>query len=109
MSPVPIPLALGRAASSRAAMHPATGLAGDRWATGMARRIVSERRIGPAYGVVSRFSLPPGLVHSTDDGLPAFVNVRMLNDKARVGGHMMQGSVCGHKMRERWRYPLAET
>ena len=74
----------------------------------MARRIVSERRIGRVWGCLSFFATPR-LVHSTHDGLPAFVNVHMLNDKARVGGHMMQGSVCGHKMRERWRYPLAET
>ncbi len=47
----------------------------------MARRIGSERRIDRAWGCLS-FLPTPRMVHSTNDGLPAFVNVHMLNDNA---------------------------
>jgi hypothetical protein len=40
MSPVPIPLAFGRAAPARAAVHPATGLAGDLWRAAPVRATV---------------------------------------------------------------------
>jgi hypothetical protein len=59
MSPVPIPLSLGRAASGGAAMHSATALSSDlgraawRACSGSSAALV-------AHGVVFHFSLPPG-------------------------------------------------
>jgi hypothetical protein len=59
MSPVPIPLALGRAASGRAAVHSATALSSDlaraAWRAGSGSGAAFA-----SHGVVSHFSLPPG-------------------------------------------------
>jgi hypothetical protein len=59
VSPIPIPFALGRATSGRAAVHPATALSSDlgraAWRAGSASGAAFA-----AHGVVSHFSLPPG-------------------------------------------------
>ena len=59
MSPIPIPLDLGCAAASRAAMHPATAfsrhLGRSAWRAGSCQSTALV-----AHGVVSHFSLPPG-------------------------------------------------
>ena len=59
MSPVPIPLGLWRAASGRAAVHPATALSSDlgraAWRAGSGSGAAFA-----SHGVVSHFSLPPG-------------------------------------------------
>ena len=59
MSPIPIPLALGCAAAGRAAMHPATGLAGDLERTA-GRTGTGSRAAVSAHGVVFHFPPPPG-------------------------------------------------
>jgi hypothetical protein len=59
VSPIPIALALGRAAAGRAAMHPATPFSSDHgraaWPAGSGSGAAFA-----AHGVVSHFSLPPG-------------------------------------------------
>src|SRR5947209_5509358 len=76
MSPIPIPLALGCPAASRAAMHSATALASDlgraAWRAGSGSGAAFA-----AHGVVSHFSLPPRLAHGAHDGLAAFVDVNV--------------------------------
>ena len=59
MSPIPIPLALGRAAAGRAAVHPATALSSDLGRAAWRTRSGSSTT-AVAHGVVSHFSLPPG-------------------------------------------------
>jgi hypothetical protein len=59
VSPISIPLALGRAASGRAAMHSATALSRDLWGSAWRARSGSSAAL-VAQGVVSHFSLPPG-------------------------------------------------
>jgi len=49
------------------------------WALGMARRIVSEHRIGCAWGCLSFFATPR-MIHRADDGFPSFVHVHMMHD-----------------------------
>jgi hypothetical protein len=59
VSPISIPLALGRAASGRAAVHPASALSSDlgraAWGAGSGSGAAFV-----VHGVVSHFSLPPG-------------------------------------------------
>jgi hypothetical protein len=83
VSPISIPLALGRAASGSAAMHSATALSSDLGRAAWRARSGSSAAL-VAHGVVFHFSLPPSprMVHGADDGLPAFVDVHMLNDDA---------------------------
>jgi hypothetical protein len=59
MSPVPIPLALGRAASGRAAVHPATAFSCDLGRSAWRARSGSGAAL-VTHGVVSHFLLPPG-------------------------------------------------
>jgi hypothetical protein len=59
VSPISIPLALGRAASGGAAVHPATALSSDLGRAARCARSGSGAAFS-AHGVVSHFSLPPG-------------------------------------------------
>ena len=59
VSPISIPLALGRAASGRAAVHPATALSSDLGRAAW-RACSGSSAAFVAHGVVSHFSLPPG-------------------------------------------------
>ena len=59
VSPISIPLANGRAASGRAAMHSATGLSSDLARAAWRARSGSGAAL-VTHGVVSHFSLPPG-------------------------------------------------